>query len=79
MRSTAKEKSEKGFHGSFGRTGDRFPTLLAGFVNYFTLWYEGKEKEGFIRQLTPLECERLMGLPERWAALGNEDEAISDK
>src|SRR5690625_4297327 len=43
MRSTAKEKNEKGFHGSFGRTGDPFPTLLAGSVNYFTFWYEGEE------------------------------------
>lgn len=78
MRSTAKERNEKGFHGSFGRTGDPFPTLLAGSVNYFTFWYEGEEKEGFIRQLTPLECKRLMGLPEGWTALGNKNEAISD-
>ncbi|MDQ0273524.1 DNA cytosine methyltransferase [Cytobacillus purgationiresistens] len=78
MRSTAKERNEKGFHGSFGRTGDPFPTLLAGSVNYFSFWYEGEEKEGFIRQLTPLECERLMGLPEGWTALGYKDEAISD-
>ena len=52
MRSTAKERNEKGFHGSFGRTGDPFPTLLAGSVNYFSFWYEGEEKEGFIHQLT---------------------------
>ncbi|GGG31832.1 hypothetical protein GCM10007425_28110 [Lysinibacillus alkalisoli] len=78
MRSTAKEKNEKGFHGSFGRTGDPFPTLLAGSVNYFTFWYEGEEGKGFIHQLTPLECERLMGLLEGWTALGNENESISD-
>src|SRR5699024_6897538 len=77
-RSTAKEKNEKGFHGSFGRKGDPFPTLLAGSVNYFTFWYEGEAKEGFIRQLTPLECERLMGLPEGWTGLGNKGEVISD-
>ncbi|MDQ0272753.1 DNA cytosine methyltransferase [Cytobacillus purgationiresistens] len=64
MRSAAKDKNETGFIGSFGKTGDPFPTLLAGSVNIFSFWYEGKEKEGFIRQLTPLECERLMGLPE---------------
>ncbi|MDM8101723.1 MULTISPECIES: DNA cytosine methyltransferase [Oceanobacillus] len=64
MRSTAKEKNEKGFQGSFGKANDPFPTLLAGSVNNFSFWYEGKEKEGYIRQLTPLECERLMGLPE---------------
>lgn len=78
MRSTAKERNEKGFHGSFGKTGDPFPTLLAGSVNYFTSWYEGEEKEGFIHQLTPLECERLMGLPEEWTALGYKNEVISD-
>ena len=25
-----------------------------------------KEKDGVIRYLTPLECERLMGLPDNW-------------
>ena len=78
MRSAAKDKNKSGFIGSFGRTNDPFPTLLAGSVNYFSFWYEGEEKEGFIRQLTPLECERLMGLPEGWTALGHKDEAISD-
>jgi len=78
MRSTAKEKNKPGFIGSFGRTGDPFPTLLAGSVNYFSFWDEGEEKEGFIRQLTPLECERLMGLPEGWTAFGSKNEAISD-
>ncbi len=78
MRSTAKDKNKSGFIGSFGRTNAPFPTLLAGSVNIFSFWYEGKEKEGFIRQLTPLECERLMGLPEGWTALGNENEIISD-
>ncbi|WP_349305816.1 DNA cytosine methyltransferase [Bacillus sp. FJAT-49711] len=73
-----KKRKENGFHGSFGRTGDPFPTLLAGSVNYFSFWYEGEENDGFIRQLTPLECERLMGLPEGWTALGNKDESISD-
>lgn len=52
--------------------------MLAGSVNLFSFWYEGKEKEGFIRQLTPLECERLMGLPEGWTACGDQDKAISD-
>src|SRR5699024_9201820 len=49
MRSTAKEKNEKGFQGSFGKTNDPFPTLLAGSVNNFSFWYEGEEKEGYIR------------------------------
>ncbi|GIO17574.1 hypothetical protein J18TS1_06740 [Oceanobacillus oncorhynchi subsp. incaldanensis] len=78
MRSAAKEKNETGFIGSFGKTDDPFPTMLAGSVNLFSFWYEGKEKEGFIRQLTPLECERLMGLPEGWTAFGEQEKAISD-
>src|SRR5699024_5685542 len=32
MRSSAKDKNKPGFTGSFGRTGDPFPTLLAGSV-----------------------------------------------
>lgn len=78
MRSTAKDKNKSGFIASFGRTNDPFPTLLAGSVNIFSFWYEGKEEEGYIRQLTPLECERLMGLPEGWTAFGNKGEVISD-
>ena len=78
MRSTAKDKNKSGFIGSFGRTNDPFPTLLAGSVKIFSFWYEGKEEEGYIRQLTPLECERLMGLPEGWTAFGNKGEVISD-
>src|SRR5699024_7922629 len=78
MRSTAKDKNKSGFIRSFGRTNDPFPTLLAGSVSNFSFWYEGKEQEGYIRQLTPLECERLMGLPEGWTALGNGNEVISD-
>lgn len=78
MRSTIKEKNEKGFQGSFGKTNNPFPTLLAGPVNNFSFWYEDEEKEGYIRQLTPLECERLMVLPEGWTAIGYKDETISD-
>ncbi|WP_017472850.1 DNA cytosine methyltransferase [Amphibacillus jilinensis] len=78
MRSAAKDKNKTGFIGSFGKTGDPFPTLLAGSVNFFSFWYEGKEKDGFIRQLTPLECERLMGLPEGWTAFGDQEKTISD-
>ncbi len=66
MRSCAKRKDVSGFLRSFGRAGDPFPTLLAGAVNSFAFWYEGKEQDGFIRFLTPLECERLMGLPDNW-------------
>ena len=66
MRSWAKSGDIPGFLRSFGRADDPFPTLLAGAVNIFSFWYEGKEKDGVIRYLTPLECERLMGLPDNW-------------
>lgn len=66
MRSCAKSKDIPGFLRSFGRAGDVFPTLLAGATGIFSFWYEGEEKDGVIRYLTPLECERLMGLPDNW-------------
>lgn len=78
MRSTAKEQDHARFHGSFGRPTDPFPTLLAGSVNYFSFWHENAEKDGYIRQLTPLECERLMGLPKGWTAYGNKNQVMSD-
>lgn len=46
MRSTAKERNEKGFHGSFGRIGDPFPTLLAGSVNYLHFGTKEKKRKG---------------------------------
>lgn len=77
MRSAAKAKDEKNFLSSFGRPNEPFPTLLASAVNIFSFWYEGEEKRGFIRSLMPVECERLMGLPEGWTAYGNRGEEIS--
>ncbi len=31
-----------------------------------------------IRRLTPIECERLQGFPEKWTAFGSDDKPISD-
>ena len=78
MRSMAKQGDQKGFRACFGRNGEPFPTLLASVGQPFAFWYAGKEKDGIIRDLTPLECERLMGLPEGWTAYGCKDEPISD-
>ena len=78
MRSCAKSGDIPGFLRSFGRSDDPFPTLLAGAVNIFSLWYEGKEKDGVIRYLTPLECERLMGLPDNWTKYDNLGKQTSD-
>lgn len=78
MRTYAKTQNHSGFISSFGKTTDPFPTLLAGTVDVFAYWQEGLEKEGFIRKLTPLECERIMGLPEHWTKYGVEKQLISD-
>lgn len=43
----------------------------------FSFWYEGKERDGVIRYVTPLECERLIGLPDGWTAYGAEGEPVS--
>ena len=61
-----------------GRPDEPFPTLLAKAVNMISFWYEGEEKDGVLRNLTPVECERLMGLPEGWTAYGNLGQPISD-
>lgn len=78
MRSSAKDGNEKAFISSFGRTDDPFPTMLAGSVNIFSFWYAGEEERGVVRQLMPVECERLMGLPEGWTAYGSNGEVIND-
>lgn len=77
MRGAARHQDRANFIGSFGRPADPFPTLLAGTVNMFALWYEGDEENGIMRYLTPTECERLQGLPEGWTAYGHEGQPIS--
>ena len=77
MRGAARHKDRANFIGSFGRPDDPFPTLLAGYINMFAFWYEGREDEGVMRYLTPTECERLQGLPEGWTAYGHEGRPIS--
>ena len=72
----AKQGDQKGFRACFGKNGEPFPTLLASVGQPFAFWYEGKEQGGFIRDLTPLECERLMGLPEGWTKCGADGEEI---
>lgn len=77
MRQSAKNKDASAFFRSFGRPNGPFPTLLSGSVNMFSFWYEGKERDGVIRYVTPLECERLIGLPDGWTAYGAEGEPVS--
>lgn len=78
MRSAAKSGNQSAFLASFGRPDEPFPTLLAKAVNMISFWYEGEEKDGVLRNLTPVECERLMGLPEGWTAYGNLGQPIRD-
>lgn len=66
------------FPHKFRRPDEPFPTLLAKAVNMISFWYEGEEKDGVLRNLTPVECERLMGLPDGWTAYGNLGQPISD-
>lgn len=77
MRSYAKAGNLQGFRSSFGIARDPFPTLLAGTVNIFANWPKGEAEKGNIRKLTPLECERLMGLPEDWTKYGFQNKEIS--
>nr|WP_289980782.1 DNA cytosine methyltransferase [Lactobacillus sp. UCMA15818] len=77
MRSYAKIGNLQGFRSSFGKARDPFPTLLAGTVNVFANWPKGEVEKGNIRKLTPLECERLMGLPEDWTKYGFQNKEIS--
>jgi Site-specific DNA methylase len=78
MRGNAQKGDYTGFIGSFGKPTDPFPTLLAGDVTMFSLWNGGDYENGIIRYLTPLECERLMGLPEGWTKYGVEGNLIAD-
>lgn len=44
----------------------------------FALWYGDDFQSGAIRYLTPIEAERLMGLPDGWTALGVDGEPIRE-
>ena len=76
MRASAKDRTPEAFRNSFGLPTDPFPTLLAGGVAPFAFWYEDDPAGGFVRFLTELECERLMGLPEGWTKYGADGEEI---
>lgn len=78
MRGNAQKGDHAGFIGSFGKSTDPFPTLLAGDVTMFSLWYGNDYENGVIRYVTPLEAERLMGLPEGWTLYGVDGNAIAD-
>jgi DNA (cytosine-5)-methyltransferase 1 len=78
MRAHAKDKDRTRFISSFGKPTDPFPTLLARSTGVFAIWYGNDHQNGLIRYLTPTECERLMGLPEGWTAIGCNGTPIAD-
>ena len=78
MRGGAKKRNKTLFRNSFGKSNEPFPTLLASNPIMFAYWENGKEEEGFIRYLTPVECERLMGLPDNYTKYGADGNIILD-
>lgn len=44
----------------------------------FSFWQGEDYQNGYIRYVTPLECERLMGLPEGWTLFGADEQIIPD-
>lgn len=77
MRGAAAAQYRVQFRDSFGFPGDPFPTLLAGTVTPFALYFSDAPEDGCIRFPTELESERLMGLPEDWTKYGAQGEIIS--
>ena len=68
---------EAQFLSCFGKPCDPANTLMCGKdSNMVAVWDENEC--GTIRYYTPLECERLMGLPDHWTAYGNKGQPISD-
>lgn len=78
MRTGAKQKDKTIFTNSFGKPNEPFPTLLTSNPQIIAYWYDGKEQDGYIRYLTPLEYERLMGLPEDWTKYSKDNTIIKD-
>ena len=77
MRGAAKDQYHVQFRDSFGFPTDPFHTLLASAVNPFAFYYEDDHTDGYVRFLTELECERLMGLPENWTKYGADGQKIT--
>ncbi|MBQ6866369.1 MAG: DNA cytosine methyltransferase [Clostridia bacterium] len=76
MRGAAKNGEQAMFRNSFGLPTDPFPTLLAGAVSPFALYYPDDPESGCVRFPTEEESERLMGLPVGWTAYGADGAAI---
>lgn len=78
MRQAAKKGAQTPFTTSFGIPNEPFPTLIASHPFEFAFYYKDKIEEGFIRNITPLECERLMGFPEDYTKYAEDGNIIND-
>lgn len=76
LRHAAVEQNAEKF-GRCIRDNGPAPTLLTKKENPAAIWGQDY-REGQLRYFTPLECERLMGLPDGWTAQGASGETISD-
>lgn len=78
MRKHAAEKDPYGFMQSGLRATRICPTLMTSGGQIVCLDYPESPDRNIARYLTPLEEERLMGLPEGWTERGAANEKISD-
>lgn len=77
IRQCAKNGRIVGYLRGFGKATDPFPTLLTS-NSIFALYDLDNPERGYLRYLTPIECERLMGLPDNWTFYGTEGKEHSD-
>lgn len=77
IRQGAKLENKAQYLGGFGKATNPFPILLTDKAMFAFLDLKNQEK-GCLRYLTPIECERLMGLPDNWTYSGVEGTIISD-
>lgn len=77
IRQGAKLENKTQYLGGFGKATNPFPTLLTDKTMFAFLDLKNQEK-GCLRYLTPIECERLMGLPDDWTYSGAEGTIVSD-
>ena len=78
LRGAVQEKHTKGFIRSLGAPDRPCPTLLASEAQRIAVHYPDNPEKDHIRHITPLEAERLMGLPDGWTKHGHDGKIISD-
>ena len=78
MRGAAVTKDKSQFYGSFGHANDAVPTLLTTDIQVLYAHFPTNPQANYLRYVTPLEVERLMGLPEGWTEYGHDGQRIRD-